>query len=1030
MNATLSTIAGRLADWPRPFLFVCFFLTGAFGLVYEIVWSRYLALIVGNTAHAHMTVLATFMGGLALGAFLFGRLADRLENGVRAYGWIEAAIGVYGAMFPTLFGVFESALAPLAQTAAPGTPLMAVFKILLSAACILPPTILMGGTLPILTRHITATRVALRHNVALLYALNAAGAVAGGLVAGFFLIATFGMPGSMILAGCANALLGLLVVGVAPRFARRETDAATDTPAAGREEDRLDYGSRERAAALLVAFFSGFSGMALEVAWIRYFTLVLGSSTYAFTIMLAAFISGIAIGSYLLSRPRRGQTPLLPLVAGALAATAAFLALSLELYEFLPFVIYKIRSMLRLTMDTYPIYQVLSYLLCFAAMLLPTLVAGLAFPAAVRLAALGDRMGGRVGQVYALNTLGTLLGAVLTTVVLLSAIGLENIFRLLIVLNAAAAALLFAVFFGRRGRIAAAAIAAAIAIQFLAHRPIDPAYLNQGLYRLSFDDEFTYAQFRDWAKGMPTRFVAEGAHATVTVREAGRSPIIDAPTLMLAVNGKVDASTSEDMYTQIMIGHLPVMMHPDPKDVFLVGLGSGVTAGAILTHGVNVDLAEIAHEVIQAQELFKPYNHAPLENPRLRLFVEDAKTALRFADRSYDVVISEPTNPWIAGVAGLFTVEFFDTVKSRLRPGGVFAQWMHAYETTDDAVRLVISSLMARFAYVAIFEMLPFDYAFVASDAPLVASPENFEARLARPEVREDLARIHADSGVVLLSTQIKSPKRLRADFAPTQVNSDLFPRLEYHAPIGFFLHAQATLFDEMDDRDTSAPDHFIEAFEHSASMSPDDARRLMWFYRPFNSPILDTALLRLSRAVLGPDAKETGALFSLLVKKKRSAGLYAFDVFEAPVDATLPDLRARLDVGIELAQETYRNFAPSRFDALETLVTRIEDAAGEGSHERLKLLYAACRHGEHEICARQAVLLRERVAAADAPPDWGREIAPAEIMDALIAFDLPRARALVAEMHASGHPNAGAVENAVRRLADTERFFANAGAR
>ncbi len=1024
--------AGR--GWRRLFVFACFFFTGSFGLVYEVVWSRYLALMVGNAAHASLAVLSTYMGGLALGAALFGRFADRAKNCFAAYGWIEIGVGLYGAAFPLLFPGMVAATLPIGQALGPGTASLTAFKILFAILCILLPTILMGGTLPLLTRFLSASPARLRKSVSTLYALNSAGAVVGSLMAGFYLIVKLGLPGALHLVGALNVALGLTVILVSRRLAAASEEpapAATAVPAI----DDLQYGAAERRAAVALAGFSGFTGMALEIAWIRYFTLLLGSTTYAFTIMLAAFISGITIGAWWFASRRAGRVPLIPLTAGALYVSALFLGASLMLYDRLPYAFYRVQQLLRPSADAYPLYQVITYALCFVSMLLPTTATGLVFPAAVRLAARSRALGRGVGAVYGVNTVCALAGSAITALVLFHWIGLENIFRVLIVAYALAGGLLF-LLPNERPRRAWALVAFVLLAAHLAfYHPLDARLLNQGLYRMRQGKTATFANLRQSVGREQLLFLGEGPHAMVAVRQLGQA------NTMLTVNGKVDASTDlngGDMYTQILIGHLPMLMHPHPRDAFVLGLGSGITAGAVLAHGVQVDLAEISPEVVEAEPFFRHANNDPLHNPRLRLFVDDAKSVLNFQQRQYDVIVSEPTNPWIAGVAGLFSTEFFTLVKSRLRPGGVFAQWMHSYETTDEALSLVVATLLDSFRYVYVFEPINGDYIFVATETP-AGDVAAWRERLALPAVRADLARIHADDPAVLLSTQIKTPARLRLDVPPIRPNSDLRPVLEYRAPLGVFLGTATLYLATRDDRRALEPGMLADDYLKRFPLKADSVRKLVAYYQNYeaNAPQW-SAVLRLARQYLGDEAPETQQVFA----RMRQTGAWSFalgywDNFRLPAQPTVSAVRERLDIGLSFFEERFYAWAPPDPTPLLEMIEWLETQRVDVYDYRARLAGALCNLGYADHCERMAAWFElnapvdpaRQPGTQDGRPSraWQIEAAMARFRLALRRWDVAGAQKqleVLQRFGKAGDPAFGQMTRLLAREAAVQRFY------
>ncbi len=877
----------------------CYLLTGAFGLTYEVVWSRYLALLVGNTAYAHAAVLATFMGGLALGAAIFGPLADRLDvaGGLRTYGWLEVGVGLFGALFPAWFGVCEGIADGLYAGLTPGSTSLAMAKLGLAVLCVLPPAVLMGGTLPVLTRVLTGAPRGVRGSVAGLYATNAAGAVVGALVTGFWGIGTLGLPGVVTLVGIINTLLGLGVL-----LAARRVDVPPAPDRGG--EDARSYAPADRRLAVALAAFSGFATMALEVAWIRTGALLLGSAHYAFTLMLAAFVAGIAAGAWVLALPRAARWPLRPLLAGALLATAGALAALLLVYPRLGYLAGSLLRVFAADEAAFPVYQLAVYSFCFVAMCVPAGVAGLVFPATVRLASEAGRVGARLGVVYAANTVGTMLGATLTGLVLFRWIGVEGVFRGALVAYALAAAWV-AVGSGRR-RLAVLALLVA-GLHPVLDAPTDPRLLTEGTYRRGHPLGAEFADFVKLTAENDLISVAEGPHATVTTSLLGAQ-------IVLRVNGKPDASTGADMSTEVLLGHLPVLLHEAPRDVFLLGLGAGVTAGAVLAHDVQLTVAEISEEVVEAERYFAGFNGEPLKDPRTRLVVEDARTVLRAEATRYDVVVSEPTNPWQAGVAGLFTTEFYDLVKTRLRPGGLFAQWMHAYEANDVMVALVVATLNDRFAHVSAFEIGPSDFLFVAGERPLTLDPTRFAARVAT--VGNDLERVDAERPFVLLATQVESSESLRADFPKAPVNTDENVLLEELSGPAFFAGRNSRVLFRGDERLAARGALLVDQWLRHRPLEGADVDGLARFGRRVASDAMRRSTYRLAREMLGPDHETTRQLRVLAEP---------LELLEWPHPTKTSDLEALAGLLLTYCERQFVRWAPPPVDRLEALLDTLE---------------------------------------------------------------------------------------------------------
>lgn len=385
-------------------MYAFYFLAGMCGLTYEVVWSRILGAWLGSADVANAVVLGTFMGGLALGARMLGPWADRIGNPLRAYGGLETGIGLYAVLSPWLFSA-ASALG----TGAAVTPL----RVGAGMLALLPPTVLMGGAFPLLTRYLTSRTVDLRRNVGHLYAVNTAGSVLGGLLAGFVLLRASTPEAALHLMGLLNLMLGAYVLSASGRApARMPEDAAHGVDGPGLA-DAVTYGPGARQLSLVLAAFSGVASMALEVAWTRALADTLGDSTLGLTLMLAAFLSGSALGALLLASRRAGRWALPELLGGALLTTSVLLLASRQLQG---------------ALAAAGARDTLSYAASFGVLLLPTIAAGVIFPGAVRLGTDANHVGGRVGHIYAVNTLGTLLGAALAGLVVLPRWGFDVVF--------------------------------------------------------------------------------------------------------------------------------------------------------------------------------------------------------------------------------------------------------------------------------------------------------------------------------------------------------------------------------------------------------------------------------------------------------------------------------------------------------------------------------------------------------------------------------------------------------------------------
>ena len=703
----------------------CFLASGMGSLALEVVWTRELRLVFGSTTLAASTILVAYMLGLGLGGLAGGRVAGRLRDGVRAYGWIEMAIGAYALAVPWLL----TWLPTLDREVLYGMGFWpaALCRFVVVLLLLLVPTVLMGATLPIVVEALVRRDARIAASTGLLYGLNTLGAVAGVFLATFVLFPTLGLTRT----NWFGALLDLGVGAVALLVVAPLVDRSGATPSAasvGVAPVRAAHGG-ERALptwVLLVTYATvGFTALLYEVAWTRALAVVLGSSIYAFASMLGAFLAGIALGSLLFRRwIERTAAPLALLEGGMVALALLGLATTLALPH-LPTLLLAWIEWSGLGSTHLTEAQVV---LSVLAMLPPTLVLGGLFPLVTRLVASGTGdAGDAVGKVYFANTLGSASGAFATGFVLIPLLGLRDTLALGGALNlAAAGALLLA---SRRTQptqrgLAWAALGAA-ALLLVVPIPFDHVALTRGVFRTpdSALDFGLESQPLDGVPGNELLFYRDGLNTTVSVEREGG-------IVMLRVNGKIDASSLGDMPTQVLLGEVPMLFGPPAKKVLVIGYASGVTVGSVARHpGVErIDAVEIEPAIIEASRFFDAQSGRPLDDPRVRLILDDARTHLASTPEKYDVIVSEPSNPWMSGVANLFTCEFFAIAKRALAPGGRLLQWVQLYSLEPDALYSILAALHEQFAYV---------YAFAHSDL----NPDLLLLATDRPLTRDDLPR-------------------------------------------------------------------------------------------------------------------------------------------------------------------------------------------------------------------------------------------------------------------------------------------------
>jgi spermidine synthase len=700
-------------------IFLCFFLSGATGLIYQVIWLRMLGLIFGHSVYAITTVLAAFMAGLALGSLLLARQTPRIRNLIAAYGWLEIAIGLSCALIPVLLWgaaalyLFLHAALQLSYDAFSLVQFLLIFLLLLI------PTTLMGGTLPVLSQALVTQDVGLGRKVGTLYAINTFGGVVGVILAGYVLLPALGNYWTIAVAVSGNLAVGLLALVLSRRPSLAAMTAGTaDTPRVPAQTAPVSL-----SAARLTVLALGVSGavsMIYEVGWTRAIALVIGSSTYAFTAMLVAFLVGIAGGSALYSWLMGTRRPSVTAFALLQAGIAAASAVTLLFFERTP----ELFLYLFASLATASFIPLVHFVVSAASLLPFTLLIGATFPCAVALVAhQATRVGRDVGEIYAVNTLGCIVGSVAGGFLLIPAAGVNMTIKVGIAVNLLLAAVLFAPLLsaGARGSLARqcsrwglvmATLGAAAAALLLP--AWNPSVMSSGpaVYAGTYLKAAKGSTLRDVLRKQEILFYRDGRSGTVSVERIGEH-------INLRVNGKYDAGTSGDMPTQLMSGHLPLLLHRDPRRVLVIGMGSGVTAGAVLRHPVKqLDIVEIEPAVLEASRFFAGIHGDVLHNPRTRAIVADGRNYLLTTPERYDVIISEPSNPWIAGLASLFSAEFFQLVRERLQPGGVMLQWLQGYNLFSDDFRMIVQTFRSAFPFVTIWNTTAGDYLLVGSLDP------------------------------------------------------------------------------------------------------------------------------------------------------------------------------------------------------------------------------------------------------------------------------------------------------------------------
>jgi spermidine synthase len=750
------------------FLFVA---SGFAGLIYESVWTHYLKLYLGHAAYAQSLVLMVFMGGLALGAALCARVSTRIRNPLAAYAAIEAVIGLCALVFHPLF-VAATDWSYASLLPALGVDWLALTaKLTLACALIMPQSILLGATFPLMSAGLVrvanaGTRPALGEPIALLYFSNSLGAAAGVLTSGFVLIAWAGLPGTLRSAGAINLAIAAVVALLA-----RSASAPVEPQRAGDE-------ARPAKLLLTVAFFTGLASFIYEICWIRMLSLVLGASTHSFELMLSTFILGLALGGLAVRRlvdsaasPER-LLGWVQVAMGLLAlATLPVYDRSFELMEYL------MKGLAR-TDAGYAFFNLAGQGISALVMLPAAFCAGMTLPlitGALLRRGTGERA---IGQVYAANTLGAIAGVLLAVHLGLPLLGLKGTLIAGALVDAGLGLLLlyrFATAGHRPFAFATAACVLAFAPMSLAFE-LDANKMTSGVFR---SGELASA------RNAKVLFSSDGKTATVHL-------VNYADAVSIRTNGKSDGSINldpkgergSDEITMVLTGAMPLAIKPDAKTAAVIGIGTGLTMHTLLQDLAleSVETVEIEAAMVQAARGFAPRNDSAFLDPRGRIWIDDAKTFFATRNRHYDILVSEPSNPWVSGVSSLFTREFYRRIRGHLNPGGILVQWFQLYEIDPARLASVMRALGDALPHYVVFAPSDYDLLIVASASPIPLPPK--AAVFAHPALAAELRRVHILTPGDLDARYLGDRAALDPLFASygMPANSDYYPLLDLYA--------------------------------------------------------------------------------------------------------------------------------------------------------------------------------------------------------------------------------------------------------
>ena len=777
-------------------LLLLFFGSGCAALIYEIVWFQMLQLVIGSSAVSLAVLLGTFMGGMCLGSLLLPRLISPQHHPLRVYALLEIGIGLLGLAVLLAMPWVVRCYSPFALSGFGGILLRGV----VAAVCLLPATLLMGATLPAVSRWVESSPRGISW-LGFFYGGNIAGAVFGCLLSGFYLLRVHDMATATYTAAAINGVIGLAGL-IWSFFGVYSSDTSTQT----QQSSPPPIPSRAAWPVYVAIGISGLCALAAEVVWTRLLSLLLGATVYTFSIILAVFLTGLGIGSSLGSfwargsgSPRQSLAFCQLLLGVAIAWTSWMLARSLPYWPINPV----------LAKNPWFIFQ-LDLARCCWALLPATILWGASFPLALAAAASRAQDPGKlVGGVYAANTIGAICGAIGASLLLIGWAGTQHTQRLLIGLSMASGTLLFLLHSPNRGPLTSTEtreapaksgailprlgwMAGCLAMTVLLIYTIPP--IPWGLV----------AQGRNLAaKGAEGKmlFMGEGINSSVAVTE------LSSGIRNFHVSGKIEASTEPlDMRLQRMLGHLPALLHPHPRSILIVGCGAGVTAGSFIVHSnieriVICEIEPLIPKVVA--EYFGRENYGVIKNSRVEVVYDDARHYVLTTREKFDIITSDPIHPWVKGAATLYTKEYFELCRQHLNPGGLVTQWVPLYESNLAVVKSEIATFFNVFPHGTVWsnddEGLGYDVVLLGQADPLKIDPAQIQHRLdGNISVAQSLNHVGFQSAYDLLLTYAGQASDLAPWLERAEINHDRDLRLQYLAGMGVNNNQEGLIYEDM----------------------------------------------------------------------------------------------------------------------------------------------------------------------------------------------------------------------------------------
>ena len=773
-------------NYARPLILLIFFLSGASGLIYEIVWTRLLSLVFGVSSFAISTVLTVFMAGLGIGGYTFGKLIDKRGNPLKVYALLEILIGLYAILLPNIFSLTEWLYVKLHVLTGGSFLLLSAERFLISSLILIFPTTMMGGTLPVISRFLIKSENKIGVDTGVIYSLNTFGAVAGCIITGFYLIEVIGVTQSLYSAALLN-----LIAGGGAYIISQKSEVRSQKSELKTQDSKLPTPNSQLSTLILLAFgFSGMAALSYEVLWTRVLILILDNTIYAFSIILFTFLLGIAGGSLIFGfwisdfrfrnlRPKFFKSENLVTIFAVFQILIGLMGfLSLLLFANHNFIASQLNNFISWASQFVGIghwqgRMFATFLMAFFIMIIPTLLMGASFPAVAQTLKFEMKdIGKGIGKVYLINTIGAIIGSFSAGFILLPLIGIQKS-----IIWTGAIPLLFGIiliYISKRS----------IARYFISILSITISVIII-IFILRTGDIPKLISIGKIDKGNEILYYKEGIAGTVLVssQETDLTPFRK-PVKRLWINGDPIAGEFRGaLQLERLQAHLPLLFHPDPKDALIICFGTGSTAGAVGDHNVSeIYAVDISREVFNGGRYFSDGNRDILNNSRFKMIIEDGRNFLLTTDKKFDLITSEPPPPSNAGIVNLYSREYYMLCKSRLKEGGMVSHWIPLHHLSEDDFKMLVSTFVSVFPHSTMW-FTKWDAIMIGSDKKLAIDFENFRERLNNKKIQESLKEIGIFNPFQLLSTFMMDEEDLHKFIDGVPIVTDNNPYVEFTAP-------------------------------------------------------------------------------------------------------------------------------------------------------------------------------------------------------------------------------------------------------